>query len=111
MFDAVVDPTQTMEQGSLAQARGFQLALDDYAEDCVAGTEECPVGDSAQDVKNRIAELLEDLDRTHPSPASPRAHSPRPRRPAESCRRCTRRTSGSSSPTVSSRRTPVTERF
>ncbi|MFE4051526.1 alpha/beta hydrolase [Streptomyces sp. YIM B13518] len=70
VFDAVVDPTQTMEQGSLAQARGFQLALDDYAEDCVAGTAECPVGDSAQDVKNRIAELLEDLDRT-PVPGIP----------------------------------------
>ncbi|MFI1417126.1 alpha/beta hydrolase [Streptomyces sp. NPDC020731] len=64
VFDAVVDPTETVEQGSLAQARGFQLALDNYADDCVSGAEECPVGDSAQDVKDRIAELLKDLDRT-----------------------------------------------
>ncbi|MEU5507782.1 alpha/beta hydrolase [Streptomyces fungicidicus] len=62
VFDAVVDPTENAEQGSLGQARGFQLALDNYAEDCVSGTEECPVGDSAQDVKNRIAKLLKDLD-------------------------------------------------
>ncbi|MFE2280919.1 alpha/beta hydrolase [Streptomyces sp. NPDC059454] len=64
VFDAVVDPTETAEQGSLGQARGFQLALDNYAEDCVSGTEECPVGDSVQDVKDRIAELLKDLDST-----------------------------------------------
>ncbi|MEU5521842.1 alpha/beta hydrolase [Streptomyces sp. NPDC047860] len=62
VFDAVVDPTQTPEEGSLGQARGFQLALDNYAEDCVSRTEECPVGDSAQDVKDRIAKLLKDLD-------------------------------------------------
>ncbi|MGC0375013.1 alpha/beta hydrolase [Streptomyces sp. SAI-229] len=64
VFDAVVDPTENAEQGSLGQARGFQLALDNYAEDCVSRTEECPVGDSAQDVKDRIATLLRDLDRT-----------------------------------------------
>ncbi|MFJ8051304.1 alpha/beta hydrolase [Streptomyces luteogriseus] len=64
VFDAVVDPTQDPEQGSLGQARGFQLALDNFAEDCVSQAEECPIGDSAQDVKNRIARLLDDLDRT-----------------------------------------------
>ncbi|MFE9439331.1 alpha/beta hydrolase [Streptomyces sp. NPDC006602] len=63
VFDGVVDPTQNPEQGSLGQARGFQLALDNYAEDCTSKTEDCPVGDTAQDVKDRIARLLEDLDR------------------------------------------------
>jgi pimeloyl-ACP methyl ester carboxylesterase len=63
VFDAVVDPTKNGEQGSLAQAKGFQLALDNFAEDCVSKAEECPVGDSAQDVKDRIATLLKDLDR------------------------------------------------
>ncbi|MCK8434570.1 alpha/beta hydrolase [Streptomyces sp. D2-8] len=63
VFDAVVDPTQDAEQGSLGQAKGFQLALDNFAEDCVSQTEECPIGDSAQDVKDRIAKLLNDLDR------------------------------------------------
>ncbi|MFF9807546.1 alpha/beta hydrolase [Streptomyces coeruleorubidus] len=64
VFDAVVDPTQNAAQGSLGQTKGFQLALDNFAEDCVSKAEECPIGDSAQDVKDRIAGLLEDLDRT-----------------------------------------------
>ncbi|MFH0179020.1 alpha/beta hydrolase [Streptomyces cacaoi] len=62
VFDAVVDPTQTSEQGSLGQAKGFQLALDNFAEDCTSKTEDCPVGDTAQDVKDRIAGLLRSLD-------------------------------------------------
>ncbi|WEH15441.1 alpha/beta fold hydrolase [Streptomyces sp. VNUA24] len=62
VFDAVVDPTQTAEQGSLGQAGGFQLALGNYARDCVSKTEDCPVGDSEQDVENRITKLLDDLD-------------------------------------------------
>ncbi|MHC3473619.1 alpha/beta hydrolase [Streptomyces sp. 7R007] len=62
VFDAVVDPTQDMEQSSLGQARGFQLALDNFAEDCTSKTTACPIGDSAQDVEDRIATLLKDLD-------------------------------------------------
>ncbi|MFI6375275.1 alpha/beta hydrolase [Streptomyces sp. NPDC050546] len=62
VFDAVVDPTKNPEQGSLGQAGGFQLAMDNFAEDCVSKTEECPLGDSAQNVKDRIATLLKDLD-------------------------------------------------
>ncbi|MFE7933702.1 alpha/beta hydrolase [Streptomyces sp. NPDC057456] len=62
VFDAVVDPTQTSEQGSLGQAEGFQLALDNFADDCTSKTEDCPVGDTAQDVKDRIAGLLKNLD-------------------------------------------------
>lgn len=62
VFDAVVDPTQTFEQGSLAQARGFQLALDNFAEDCTSQSQDCPVGDTAQDVEDRVIRLLESLD-------------------------------------------------
>jgi pimeloyl-ACP methyl ester carboxylesterase len=62
VFDAVVDPTQTPEQGSLGQAKGFQRALDNFAEDCTSKTEDCPVGNTAQDVKDRIAKFLKDLD-------------------------------------------------
>ncbi|MEU6381781.1 alpha/beta hydrolase [Streptomyces sp. NPDC046909] len=64
VFDAVVDPTEDSEQGSLGQTKGFQLALDNFAEHCVSQNEDCPIGDSAQDVKDRIAKLLTDLDST-----------------------------------------------
>ncbi|MEV5955562.1 alpha/beta hydrolase [Streptomyces sp. NPDC051987] len=63
VFDAVVDPTQDPEQSSLGQAKGFQLALDNFAEDCTSKKTECPIGDTPQDVKDRIARLLADLDR------------------------------------------------
>ncbi|MBK6015839.1 alpha/beta hydrolase [Streptomyces sp. MBT53] len=62
VFDAVVDPTQNAEQGSLGQAKGFQLALDNFADDCTSKTTDCPIGDTAQDVKDRIAKLLKSLD-------------------------------------------------
>jgi pimeloyl-ACP methyl ester carboxylesterase len=62
VLDAVVDPTQSPEQASLGQARGFQLALDNFAHDCVSKTTKCPVGGSAQDVENRINTLLKNLD-------------------------------------------------
>ncbi|MEV0525659.1 alpha/beta hydrolase [Streptomyces sp. NPDC050439] len=68
VFDAVVDPTETAEQGSLGQAEGFQLALDNYAKDCTSKVADCPVGDTEQDVKDKIAGLLKDLD-AKPLPA------------------------------------------
>ncbi|MGY6022983.1 alpha/beta hydrolase [Streptomyces spinosirectus] len=72
VFDAVVDPTQDAEQSSLGQAKGFQLALDNFAKDCTSKTTDCPVGDTAQDVKDRIAKLLKDLDRKPISGIFPR---------------------------------------
>ncbi|MFD8301182.1 alpha/beta hydrolase [Streptomyces sp. NPDC059690] len=63
VFDAVVDPTQNVEQSSLGQAGGFQLALDNFAADCTSQAQPCPIGDTAQDVKDRIAKLLADLDK------------------------------------------------
>ncbi|MFF4748982.1 alpha/beta hydrolase [Streptomyces sp. NPDC002514] len=63
VFDGVVDPTKDPEQSALGQAKGFQLALDNFADDCTSKIEECPIGDTAQDVKNRIAKLLKDLDK------------------------------------------------
>ncbi|MEV1023960.1 alpha/beta hydrolase [Streptomyces sp. NPDC050264] len=62
VFDGVVDPTQDAEQSSLGQAKGFQLALDNYAKDCTSKAEDCPVGDTSQDVKDKIAKLLDELD-------------------------------------------------
>ncbi|WP_328432072.1 alpha/beta hydrolase [Streptomyces sp. NBC_00453] len=72
VFDAVVDPTQNSEQGSLGQAKGFQLALDNFAEDCTSKTTDCAIGDTAQDVKDRIATLLKELDKKPISGIFPR---------------------------------------
>ncbi|MGW7240057.1 alpha/beta hydrolase [Streptomyces sp. NPDC054804] len=63
VLDGVIDPTQNPEQSSLGQAKGFQLALDNFAEDCTSKKTECPIGDTPQDVKDRIAKLLVDLDK------------------------------------------------
>ncbi|MYU23624.1 alpha/beta hydrolase [Streptomyces sp. SID8352] len=70
VFDAVVDPTQTPEQTSLGQAGGFQRALGDFAADCASRAPDCPVGDSAKDVEDRVSRLLKDLDRA-PIPGIP----------------------------------------
>ncbi|MFE4720824.1 alpha/beta fold hydrolase, partial [Streptomyces sp. NPDC056728] len=40
IFDGVVDPTENSEEGSLSQAKGFQLALDNYAKDCTSKVED-----------------------------------------------------------------------
>ncbi|MFI8229296.1 alpha/beta hydrolase [Streptomyces sp. NPDC085900] len=72
VFDAVVDPTQNAEQSSLGQAGGFQLALDNFARDCTSKAQPCPIGDNAQDVKDRIAKFLRDLDKKPISGIFPR---------------------------------------
>ncbi|MFJ5531422.1 alpha/beta hydrolase [Streptomyces sp. NPDC093261] len=67
VLDAVIDPTEDPVQASLGQAKGFQLALDNYARDCASKSTGCPVGRTPQDVENRIAKLLKDLE-TKPLP-------------------------------------------
>jgi pimeloyl-ACP methyl ester carboxylesterase len=62
VLDAVVDPTQNPEQSSLGQAKGFQLALDNFARDCTSQSTGCPIGKTPQDVQNRIVKLLKSLD-------------------------------------------------
>lgn len=62
VFDAVVDPTRTPEQSSLGQAKGFQLALTNFLEDCEASADDgCPLADSPQAGEQRITEFLEQL--------------------------------------------------
>ena len=56
VFDAVVDPTENAEQGSLGQAEGFQLALDNFAEGLhVAGGRPRPSEHTEAQVKEKIA--------------------------------------------------------
>ncbi|MEU6506741.1 alpha/beta hydrolase [Streptomyces sp. NPDC046942] len=73
VLDGVIDPTQDPEQSALGQAKGFQLALDNFADDCTSKPTQCPIGNTPQDVKNRIAKLLGDLEKK-PIPGIP----PRP---------------------------------
>ncbi|WP_240134821.1 alpha/beta hydrolase [Streptomyces sp. MUM 178J] len=62
VFDAAVDPTKNMEQGALGQARGFQLALDNFAQDCVNRGDDCLLpGATANEVVDGIIALLDRL--------------------------------------------------
>ncbi|MEO3975892.1 alpha/beta hydrolase [Streptomyces sp. CAU 1734] len=64
VLDAVVDPTKTSEQGSLGQAKGFQLALENFTEDCADRGDECPLpGSDAREIQDGIADLLRRLDK------------------------------------------------
>ncbi|WP_244376175.1 alpha/beta hydrolase [Streptomyces ficellus] len=64
VFDAVVDPNSTAEQGALGQARGFQLALDNFAEDCVRRGDACKLpGGSVKEIEAHVSALLAKLDK------------------------------------------------
>ncbi|MEU4350727.1 alpha/beta hydrolase [Streptomyces sp. NPDC023838] len=70
VFDAVVDPTSTAEQGALGQAKGFQLALDNFAQDCVDRGDKCQLaGSDVKEVEAGIVKLLAELDK-QPIPGS-----------------------------------------
>ncbi|MET9804779.1 alpha/beta hydrolase [Streptomyces sp. NPDC006368] len=63
VLDAVVDPTATAEQGALAQARGFQLAFGNFAEDCVKRGEACKLpGRTVAEIQEFVIDLLARLD-------------------------------------------------
>ncbi|MEU6483076.1 alpha/beta hydrolase [Streptomyces sp. NPDC046887] len=64
VFDAVVDPTSTTVQSALGQAKGFQLALDNFAKDCVARGDKCKLpGGSVQEVEGFVTDLLNRLEK------------------------------------------------
>ncbi|NJP68298.1 alpha/beta hydrolase [Streptomyces spiramenti] len=62
VLDAVVDPTADSVDGALLQARGFQLALENYMADCaeVYG-EECPTGEGGEEGSALLADLLAEV--------------------------------------------------
>jgi pimeloyl-ACP methyl ester carboxylesterase len=64
VFDAVVDPTKNYEQSSLGQAKGFQLALNNFAQDCVDRGDQCLLpGTTAREIQDWIIALLTKLDK------------------------------------------------
>ncbi|MFD7231745.1 alpha/beta hydrolase [Streptomyces sp. NPDC059881] len=64
VFDAVVDPTSSYEEGSLGQARGFQLALTNFAKDCVARGDACQLpGSTPEEIQDFIIDLQNRLEK------------------------------------------------
>ncbi|WP_406454539.1 alpha/beta hydrolase [Streptomyces sp. NBC_00876] len=64
VLDAVVDPTENSEESSLGQAKGFQLALDNFAQDCVARGDACKLpGATAAEVEQGVLDLLGRLEK------------------------------------------------
>ncbi|MFD9303705.1 alpha/beta hydrolase [Streptomyces sp. NPDC060048] len=62
VFDAVVDPTKTSEEGALGQAKGFQLALGNFAQDCVDRGDACRLqGSTAKEIEANVIKLQKDL--------------------------------------------------
>ncbi|MFB6618088.1 alpha/beta hydrolase [Streptomyces sp. NPDC085524] len=62
VFDAVVDPTKNSEEGALGQAKGFQLALGNFAQDCVDRGDECKLqGSTAKEIEENVIKLQKEL--------------------------------------------------
>lgn len=68
VLDGAVDPTLANTDTNLEQARGFETALRAYAADCVEQGD-CPLGESEDDVVERVGQLLRELDES-PMPTS-----------------------------------------
>ncbi|GAA3857173.1 alpha/beta hydrolase [Streptomyces sedi] len=66
VFDAVVDPSGTSEEGAKGQAEGFQRALENYLDHCV-DQDDCPLGGDRDEAEERLSALLERL-REQPLP-------------------------------------------
>ncbi|MFE6749689.1 alpha/beta hydrolase [Kitasatospora purpeofusca] len=63
VMDAVVDPTKDPEQNALGQAKGFQLALENFMKACAAQAgPSCPTGPGGDEGTGRITDLLTRLD-------------------------------------------------
>ncbi|MEU3723181.1 alpha/beta hydrolase [Streptomyces sp. NPDC031705] len=62
VFDAVVDPTKDAQQSALGQAKGFQLALGNFAQDCVNRGDECRLqGSTVKEIEANVTKLQKDL--------------------------------------------------
>ncbi|WP_328332842.1 alpha/beta hydrolase [Kribbella sp. NBC_00382] len=62
VLDGAVDPSKSSEDNNLAQAKGFDTALDAFAEDCAQRS--CRLGSSKAEVLAKIDKLINDSDAT-----------------------------------------------
>ncbi|MFH9250003.1 alpha/beta hydrolase [Streptomyces lydicus] len=60
VLDSIEDPTKNNWQTALAQARGFQRALDDFAGDCLHATD-CPLGTDARHAQDQLRTWYQQL--------------------------------------------------
>ncbi|MFD8544816.1 alpha/beta hydrolase [Streptomyces sp. NPDC059649] len=63
VLDGVEDPTKNTWQTALAQARGFQRALDDFAADCIRAAD-CPLGPDDGRAQDQLLRWYQELTDT-----------------------------------------------
>ena len=63
VLDGAIDPTVTSQEMGLAQAGGFEQALDAFIDDCLKQSG-CPVGPDHAGAKAEIAGILDQADRS-----------------------------------------------
>jgi pimeloyl-ACP methyl ester carboxylesterase len=63
VLDGAIDPAVSAQEMSLAQAKGFEQALDAFIDDCLK-TSDCPVGPDRAGAKREIAGILTQADRS-----------------------------------------------
>jgi len=69
VLDGAVDPSLSLKEMSLAQARGFETALRAYVEACVNGGGDCLLGDNVDAGTQRIRDFLDEVE-ADPLPTS-----------------------------------------
>jgi len=62
VLDGAVDPANTSKQNNMAQAKGFDTALDAFAADCAQRS--CRLGSTKEEVLAKVDKLITDSDAT-----------------------------------------------
>jgi pimeloyl-ACP methyl ester carboxylesterase len=62
VLDGAVDPSKTSEENNIAQAKGFDTALDAFAADCAQRS--CRLGSTKEEVLAKVDQLIKDSDAT-----------------------------------------------
>ena len=62
VLDGAVDPSKTSMQNNMAQAKGFDTALDAFADDCAQRS--CRLGGTKAEVLAKVDQLIKDTDAT-----------------------------------------------